>query len=184
MMVPLPPEHIPVYPSSEAQNPEEIERNMAKSVSEIGKRLAITEIEEGPFPNPRNTIIGRLEMKKTIGAREFGVAMKRIWKVADDLTISNMGEGLFIFEFGDELECNRVLIKQPWNFSDSLIILAKIEGFEKPNDISLNVVPFWIYIYGLLFNLMLKTMGVAIGNQLGKVLDCEGPPQGVIWVSA
>ncbi|KAL8518815.1 hypothetical protein ACS0TY_009967 [Phlomoides rotata] len=46
---------------------------------------------------------------------------------------------------------------------------------------TLNIVPFWIQIHGMPFNLMMHKVGEAIGNKVGRVIDCEGLAQGIIW---
>ena len=53
----------------------------------------------------------------------------KTWKISFGLTIREMGEILFVFYFGNELENDRVLKKQPWSFNKSMLVLNEFDGF-------------------------------------------------------
>ncbi|XWS18212.1 hypothetical protein CRYUN_Cryun32bG0023500 [Craigia yunnanensis] len=46
-----------------------------------------------------------------------------IWKLSSRMSITEVGNRLFIFQFEDNKEKERVLLRQPWSFNKSLLVL-------------------------------------------------------------
>lgn len=130
---------------------------MAEGLTELWKKLSLTEKEECcqssltglTFRHQKNVLVGRFVSKQPIRS-----ALKRIWKLDFSLKVSTIGEDVFVFEFGDITECNKILHKQSWKIKGALLIFKRLEGDKCPMDLVLNLVPFWIPIHGLNFNYM------------------------------
>lgn len=65
------------------------------------------------LPNRTNILVGRFVLKKLIGAQELGAALKQIWRLNSPLKVSSVDDGVFVFEFGNSNDCNRILLRQP-----------------------------------------------------------------------
>lgn len=57
------------------------------------------------------------------------------------VTISAIGEGVFIAGFGIQVDCNKVIARQPWHLSNSLLVFKKATGEERTKELILNEVP-------------------------------------------
>ena len=53
------------------------------------------------------------------------------------MNIKEVGDRLFVFQFEDTLEKERVLMRQLWSFNKSLLVLDRFDGQTKPNEINL-----------------------------------------------
>lgn len=95
------------------------------------------------------------------------------------LRVSIVGRGTFAFEFGNAIECARILHKQPWKFNGSLLIFTRLEGDERTINITLNVASFWIQMHDLRFHNMSRTIGKKVGSKIGQVLEVDCPAGGV-----
>ena len=55
--------------------------------------------------------------------------------------------GVFIFfQFEDEYEKNRTLVRQPWYFKKALLVLNEFDGPSAIESVNLDWCPFWIQI--------------------------------------
>lgn len=161
---------------------------MADEIDELWSKLSLSKIECSEIdvgvaiiPKPANVLVGRFVMKRSIGAQELGFALKRIWNLNSYLKVNSVNEGVFVFEFGNNVDCNRLLAKHRWNFNGALLIFCLLEGDERPADLKLVKVPFWIQIHGLQLRHMTTQVGRVIGSRLGEVLEVESSTGGVAW---
>lgn len=116
-----------------------------------------------------------------VGAKELGDAFKRTWDLHSTFKVSMVGDRTFIFEFGDPVECNRALFKQPWNFHGSLIAFRRLEEVEHPMDLNLTKVPFWLQLHGLHFNYKTRKTREKVGMKVGQVLEVDIEPGNVAY---
>ena len=63
--------------------------------------------------------------------------LSMIWKVSSGMVVKEVGERLFVFQFEDNMDKERVFMKQPWTFNKSLLILANFDGQSKPEEVML-----------------------------------------------
>lgn len=117
--------------------------------------------------SPKNALVAKLAMKKHVSLFEADKGFKSIWNALNDLETTVIGDNLYLLSFNSEKICDRIMVKQPWNFRGSLIILDKIVGDECPSELILHSVPFWIQIHGLQF----RAMNRAVGEELGALFD-------------
>ncbi|XVF58147.1 hypothetical protein PTKIN_Ptkin07bG0039800 [Pterospermum kingtungense] len=89
------------------------------------------------------------------------------------LNIQDMGHHVFFFQFEDILERDRVLIKQPWAFNKSLLVLQEFDGLKAVGDLVFHHCPFWVQIIGLPCGLMSERIGIVIGETLGEVEEVD-----------
>ena len=65
------------------------------------------------------------------------------------MLVREVGERLFLFQFDDCLEKNRVFQKQPWSFNKSLMVLKEMDGLLQPKDVDMEWCPFREQIHRL-----------------------------------
>ena len=97
------------------------------------------------------------------------------------LQISEIDEGMFLVEFSDGKDKQKVLEMWPWSFEKQLIVLKEFEEELVPRDIVMKHCPFWVQIFNLPLKSRTKESGRAIGSTLREVLDIDVSESGVHW---
>ncbi|OMO88655.1 reverse transcriptase [Corchorus capsularis] len=95
------------------------------------------------------------------------------WKPESGLTVKKLGERLFLFQFKDGVEKDRVLDSQPWSFQQPFLLLRNYDGFKQPESIELDTYPFWICVFGLPPAMMNDMISFAIGSSMVLVQDVD-----------
>ena len=96
-----------------------------------------------------------------------------VWKSFFGMSIKEVRDRLYIFMFENQMEKERVLMRQPWTFNKSLMVLQDCEGKIKPEEVELLWCPFWVQIHGLPFGLVMKKIGAVLGEIIGDVEEID-----------
>ena len=97
------------------------------------------------------------------------------------MIIKEVGDRVFIFQFDDEHENDRVLMRQTWSFNKSLIVLKEFDGYSSPKIVNLEWCSFWIQIYRLPLSLINEKIGVVLGELLREVLEVNSNDDQIVW---
>ena len=97
------------------------------------------------------------------------------------MLVREVGERLFLFQFEDGVEKDRVLQKQPWSFNKSLMVLKEMDGLLQPKEVNMEWCPFRVQIHGLPLGLMNEKIGIVISEALGDVEEMETTEDQVAW---
>ena len=79
------------------------------------------------------------------------------------MVIKEAGVKVFVFQFEDFVEKDMVLVRQPWSFNKSVIVLNEFDGLFSLDDVNMKWYPFWIQIHGLPLGLMNKNIEIILG---------------------
>ena len=95
-----------------------------------------------------------------------------MWRLQGTVTVQEVasGDGRFILNFSAEEDRRFALKAQPWHFKRDGIIFAEFDGKGKPAEVDLGVMPIWIQVRDLPFELKTESMGWTLGDQLGEVV--------------
>ncbi|KAM7518224.1 hypothetical protein LguiB_017186 [Lonicera macranthoides] len=118
-------------------------------------------------------LVGKLLTRKHYNREAFKTLITKVWKPMKGLHISDFGDDMFVFKFGNELEARRVLLNGPWNFDCSLLLLERATGYEVPSAVNLQWASFWVRCYNLPILCMNKDMGKKLGACIGDVEDVD-----------
>ena len=129
----------------------------------------------------KNNVILKVLTQRSISLDALRKNMRMLWKPNKSLQISKIEDELFMVEFGDAKDKQRVMEMCPWNFEKQLVILQEFEVELVPKDIVMKWSPFWVQIFDLPLKSRTKEMGWAIGAKLGEVLEVDVPDFGVQW---
>ncbi|OMO96530.1 hypothetical protein COLO4_15219 [Corchorus olitorius] len=100
-------------------------------------------------------------------------ALFNAWKLEMGLVIKEVREKLYMFQFEDKPERDRVLLTQPWHFNKVLLALQPYDGVEKPESIVFDTCPFLVRIFDLPPIMMTEKIGAAVGGVIGPVLEVD-----------
>ena len=129
----------------------------------------------------RNCLVGKLVLNRRINLEVMKNVLSSIWKLSYGMSIREVGCRLFIFHFEENLEKERVLLRQPWSFNKSLQVLGNFEGHEKPEEVKLQWCPFRVQIHGLPLGLMTAKIGTVLGESIGDVEEVDVDEEQMAW---
>ncbi|KAL0003519.1 hypothetical protein SO802_017300 [Lithocarpus litseifolius] len=165
---------------------------MADELEEIWKKLTLTEEEdegitldgdstEAAREIGKNCLVMKILTQKSINTEALRKTMRMVWKPNKGVRISDIEEDLFLVEFGDKKDKQKVLDMCPWSYDKNLVLLQNFDGESAPKDIRLCRSPFWVQIHNLPLKSRTKQTGWMIGSKLGEVLEVDVPENGVQW---
>ena len=107
--------------------------------------------------------------------------LSTVWKISSGLTVNEVGPRLYVFQFQSNVEKERVLIKQPWYFNKSLLVIAPFDEKSKPEEFNLQWCCFWIQIHVLPLRMMTEKIRVVLGETMGDVEEVEAEGNQMAW---
>ncbi|XVF51215.1 hypothetical protein PTKIN_Ptkin04bG0166900 [Pterospermum kingtungense] len=157
---------------------------MAKGIEDLCQRLTLEEDEEEEvhiekswvtegLVSGKESLVGKLLLKRPFNIEGMKTVLSKVWRLRSELSISVIGDYLFLFHFEDEGEKDKVLVHQPWPFNKSLLILQEVNGTLSPENIKFDWCPFWIHVHGLPLAMMSERIGIVIGESIGEVEEVE-----------
>ena len=116
-------------------------------------------------------------MGYVVSNKQFYLQIKacvyRIWKPSCPLEIHSRENGCFLFKFGDEAECERILRNGPWLFDGRHIVLKKWTthiGLERD---LLSSVPIWVCFPSLHLKLWSKSILSRLASVIGTPIQMD-----------
>lgn len=73
------------------------------------------------------SLLGRFLTTKPINLRAAKNLLRSVWKMGNDLKITDVGDGLIQFKFAIESQLVWVLNNNPWSFNNQLFLLRRWE---------------------------------------------------------
>ena len=64
-------------------------------------------------------------------------ALCNVWKSIFGMSNKEVRDRLYIFKFENQMDKERVLMRQPWTFNKSLFVLQDFDGRIKPEEVDL-----------------------------------------------
>ncbi|XP_050289594.1 uncharacterized protein LOC126727712 [Quercus robur] len=119
------------------------------------------------------SLFGRLLADRQQNQRAFKSTLRSTWKMGSDLRIVEVGNNILQFRFSSMYQLEWVEKSGPWNFENNLLLLCRWRPGLSTANISFSHSPFWVQIWGLLFELMTEEAGKDIGCKLGKVIEVD-----------
>ena len=129
----------------------------------------------------RNCLIGKLLTKRILNLEVMRSVLHKVWKLEGGLEIKEVDDKVHVFQFQDETEKDRVLVRQPWSFNKSLIVFKEFDGLSLLDSINMEWCPFWVQIHGLPFGMMNKKIKIVIREAIREVFDVETNYEQVAW---
>ncbi|CAN7115362.1 unnamed protein product, partial [Brassica rapa subsp. narinosa] len=117
------------------------------------------------------TLIGRVTNKTTQKVWSLIPFFTEHWKTEFKPVGSDLGNGMFQFQFEREADLLSVLEQRPYHYARWMIILQRWEPTISPNFPSL--IPFWIKVQGLPVHLWTEATIKCIGEDIGLYEKAE-----------
>jgi hypothetical protein len=121
----------------------------------------------------KKSILGKIITEKTIHISSIQNGLEKIWGSPQGLTIQEIDGGILQFFMNRSIDQERILMRNPWIFRNSWLIIKAWDRQTDPNLVDFNHAPIWVQLWGLPPHCKTKKMGESIGNFLGKVEAAE-----------
>uniref|UniRef100_A0A7N2QXN1 DUF4283 domain-containing protein n=1 Tax=Quercus lobata TaxID=97700 RepID=A0A7N2QXN1_QUELO len=119
------------------------------------------------------SLFGRLLADRNQNLRALKSTLKSAWKLGSDLRIVDVGKNIFQFKFNSKYQMEWVERNGPWNFDNNLLLMCRWKKGLSVTNISFTHSPFWVQVWGLLFENMSEEVGRDLGNRLGKYIETD-----------
>lgn len=126
-------------------------------------------------------LLGKLLMNKYYNRAAFKSTMLWLWGRGREVSVQDIGENLFLFQFKDEVDSKQVLQGSPWLFDHFLLVLNEFDGSIPAHHISFTRCGFWVQLHGIPLYYMTKQTGDSIGGSIGTVEEVDVPGSRVGW---
>ena len=90
----------------------------------------------------KNCLVMKVLSHKYMNIEALRKNMRMLWKLNKGVQVNEIGEELFLAEFGDGRDKKRIMDMSPWTYEKQLILLKEFEGEQVPKDIQLWQSPF------------------------------------------
>nr|XP_023928912.1 uncharacterized protein LOC112040249 [Quercus suber] len=118
------------------------------------------------------SLVGRFHTTKNINFRAAKNLLRSVWKMGKDMTITEVGDGLFQFKFAMESQLKWVLNNGPWSFENHILLFRRWEKGMTALSVSFEI-PIWVQVWGLPFDLINEEAGRDIGRGIGRVIEVD-----------
>ncbi|XVF36777.1 hypothetical protein REPUB_Repub19eG0087700 [Reevesia pubescens] len=106
-------------------------------LEEIWSKLSLTEREQMKVPievewveeamaRGHYCLVGKVLTKKLVNVEIMKMVLFKVWRLSKELRIKKIGDKTLVFQFEEALEKEKVLLKQPWSFNKSLVVLGSL----------------------------------------------------------
>lgn len=117
------------------------------------------------------TLIGRVTNPSSQKVRNLLPYFTEKWSTESRPVGSDLGQGMFQFQFEREEDLLKVLEKRPYNYARWMVIVQRWEPTTSPEFPSL--IPFWIKVQGVPVHLWTEETINTVGRNIGVYEDAE-----------
>ncbi|KAL2907049.1 Gag polyprotein [Bienertia sinuspersici] len=118
-------------------------------------------------------LVGKLFTNSSFNIEAMKNVLRASWKPIKGMTVREIDKNLFVFQFFNHLDKEKVINQSPWAFDNHLLLLREISGREQPKDLSFDSVDFWVRVYNVPFAKRSKSLASTIGNKMGNFLEYD-----------
>ena len=120
-------------------------------------------------------IVAKFFTKRKVNLGAVANTLKSAWRTDLSFEVRDLGENKAVVLFEDETDMIRVLTNGPWSFEKYLLAVHKLGEEEQIQNISFDMVSFWVQLHDIPARRMTKETGERIGRTLGEIEEVDIP---------
>lgn len=129
----------------------------------------------------QQSLIGLVISERFINREAFKATMVKVWKSNGGVVFNEVGDNMFLIEFQNDEDLQKVQKGIPWFFDQNLLWLNTFDGKSAPKDVEFNKEFFWIQLHNIPLGCMTRDVGVHIGSMVGEVVEVDIDEEGIGW---
>ncbi|XP_058722179.1 uncharacterized protein LOC131593650 [Vicia villosa] len=126
-------------------------------------------------------LVGSVLTNKTIRFNVLKDMLAKMWQPGQSMNITKIDENMFLFQFYQHWDQERVLEGCTWLYDNFMLATRKLKFWEDPLAVPLDEVEIWVQIHQLPFGFMDEDFGVLIGNHIGKFIGYDTYNNYPVW---
>ena len=126
---------------------------MVDDLEEFWKKLTLTKEEDDDIilggdstkatkALGENCLVMQILTQRSINIEALRNTMRMAWKMNKGVHISDIDKDLFLVEFGDKKDKQKIMDMCPWSYEKNLVLLQVFDGDVALKDIKLQWCPF------------------------------------------
>ncbi|KAL8088698.1 hypothetical protein AgCh_038468 [Apium graveolens] len=104
-----------------------------------------------------------------------------VWRPAMGITIKEIDQGIFLFQFYHKDDMQWVLRGGPWSFDNAMLVISEVPIGEEPLNVPLWHINMWLQLFDLPSGFMSESVGVQLGNFFGEFIEYDHKNNTSIW---
>jgi hypothetical protein len=124
-------------------------------------------------------MVGKLLTERFVDKDVLKTPMIRAWKPTGSVSFKQLGPNLFLIDFQNWWDKDRILKGRPWTFDRDLFSLVDFNGLTPIEDLDFGNTAFWVRMYRLPLACMGREVGMQVGSTVGEVEDIDVLDDGV-----
>ena len=129
----------------------------------------------------KTCVVGKLIADHLVSKEIIRTTLLWGWKPTVTPSFKVLGDNLFLVDFGDERDKQRVLKRRPWFFEGNLFVVEDYDGLTTPTNFLFDKAAFWIRMSNLPLTCMSLIVGQQIGSSMGHVEEVDVDDSGMGW---
>ncbi|GMI88724.1 hypothetical protein HRI_002541700 [Hibiscus trionum] len=121
----------------------------------------------------KNCFVGSFLTSSVINFQSMRSTLANVWHPIGGISISELGDGRFLFRLYYAVDAERIERGGPWNFNNHLLILHRLVEGEDPMEVPLTHISIWVLIHNLPHGFMSEAVARIMGNFLGSFLEYD-----------
>ncbi|GMJ00803.1 hypothetical protein HRI_003749500 [Hibiscus trionum] len=134
------------------------------------------QVEAEALPPPVSFLhcfVGLFLTSSVIHFESMRNTLANVWKPLGGVSITDLGEGRFLFRLFHPVDVDRIDNGSPWFFNSHLLILHRLQEGEDPMCTPLHLAKLWVQVLDLPFGFMSEEIAKSLGNFVGQFLEYD-----------
>ena len=141
---------------------DEIEALCGKIKLTEGEKKGI-QITEGEVAINRESgglcLVGKILSDRQVNKEGFTTILSRIWRLVGKVVFKELQDNMWLFEFLEGVDKERVMEGRPWTFDRQIIVLNEFDGRTPPSKMEFTHSPIWVQVHNMPLLCMNKSVG-------------------------
>jgi hypothetical protein len=126
-------------------------------------------------------VLGKLMADRLVSKETIRTSMQHWWRLEGSIAFKVLGDNLFLIEFVDPKDKERVLDGRPWVFEGGLFLVEDFDGTKAPSLFSFEKAAFWVRMIDLPLACMCGDIDRKIGASVGTVVEVDTDARDMGW---
>lgn len=110
---------------------------------------------------------GKVIAERPVSKEVLRSTFLKVWRPNGLVFFIELSENMFLVEFSNEGDQNKIGEGRPWLFDKHLFVMKDFDGLTPPRNMKFETASFWVQIHNLPLACMNREVGYKIGSSVG-----------------